>query len=307
MDKLAVIMLAGLLLASTGCGSTSQAPFVTYTSRAGSDNYSPHLYILDPTTRKSSAVGIPIPQNAAFVTFNRGATAVTYCYNGSNGLFDIFFMGTDGKEKQLTTNAFAVEPVFSPDGKTIAYVSIPGPNFVGVFTMNEDGSNQKPVYLPAANTGAPYFPEFSPDGKSLVFYVQVSTPGPQPGAPSASGWYRMALTDTLPTLVYATDTYWGPAVYSADGTKLLLTLYDGTRYNISSVNLDGTGLTALTSSTNADNFSPVPFKGQILFNRWNKANSTWDIYAMDQAGTNQAQVVSSTTNTLLYLIDAYFP
>ena len=115
----------------------------------------------------------------------------------------------------------------------------------------------------------------------------------------------MGLNDTAPTLVYAPNSWWGPAVFSHDGSKLLLTMWDGNRDNISSVNLDGSNLTALTTSTDTDNFSPVPYKNLIVFNRYNSDTSSWDIYAMNQDGTNQAPV-HSTANTWETLLDSYW-
>ena len=115
----------------------------------------------------------------------------------------------------------------------------------------------------------------------------------------------MGLHDTAPTLVYAPNSWWGPAVFSHDGTKLLLTMWDGNHDNISSVNLDGSNLTALTTSTDTDNFSPVPYKNVIVFNRYNSDTSSWDIYRMNQDGTNQA-LVHTTANTWETLIDSYW-
>jgi Tol biopolymer transport system component len=323
------------ILALTGCGTDASSPLVTYVARASSDD-APHLFTLNETTQKSTAVAIPIPTNALYVAANGSATAVTYCYDGSNG-YDIFYMGTDGKEKQLTTGADACESVFSPDGKTIAFVSGQSGD-LQVFTMNVDGTNQKVLYAPPAGTLNQFYPEFAPDGKSIVFYVEmINGPGagghlgrsnrqgqswprawsglskaavhgsihPEIATPSQNGWYTMALTDIAPTLVYATTSWWGPAVYSVDGKKILMTIYDGNKDNISSVNLDGTGLTPLTTSTVTDNFSPVPYKNVILFNAWNSDNSSWDIYVMDQTGANQT-LVSSTTNTWETLLDSYW-
>jgi Tol biopolymer transport system component len=82
-------------------------------------------------------------------------------------------------------------------------------------------------------------------------------------------------------------------------------MWDGTQDNIFSVNLDGTALTPLTTSTDTYNFSPVAYKNLILFNRYNSATSSWDIYAMDQNGGNQV-LIHSTDNTWETLIDAYW-
>lgn len=115
----------------------------------------------------------------------------------------------------------------------------------------------------------------------------------------------MALTGTTPTLAYAVTNWWGPAVYSTDGKKLLTSHYDGTQWNVFSVNLDGSGLTPLTIATDTYSISAVPNRNLILFSRNNSTNSSSDIYAMDQAGANQA-LVSSTASTTEYLIDSYW-
>jgi Tol biopolymer transport system component len=115
----------------------------------------------------------------------------------------------------------------------------------------------------------------------------------------------MALTGTTPTLAYAVTNWWGPAVYSTDGKKLLTSHYDGTQWNVFSVNLDGTGLTPLTTETSTYSLSAVANKGLILFSRHNAANSSYDIYLMDQTGANQT-LVSSTASTTEYLIDSYW-
>ncbi len=336
MKKLVLTLAAlmAIVIASTGCGSDSTTPLVTYIARGQTDN-TPHLFTLSGAMATPTAVSIPIPASTWFVASNATATAVTYGRSDNAGE-DVFFMGTDGTEKQLTTDGASLDSVFSPDGKTIAYVD-EAAGGDQIFTMNSDGSNQTPIYAPSSSTAYAYFPEFSPDGKSLVFYVQISngpnaqthrpamlrpssgpqlprdhsktlgrgSSHPQVAGPSASGWYKMALTDTTPTLVYAVSNAWGPAVYSADGKGLLLTIYDGTEWNVSSISLDGTALTALTTSTDEPDFSPVPYKNLILFNRYNNTSSSFDIYTMDQTGGNQV-LLNSTASTYETLIDAYY-
>lgn len=328
MKKLVITLAAALIIATTGCGD-SKSPILTYVARSNSDN-TPHLFTLNEATKTPTEVSISIPTDAYYVASNSDATAVTYCRNGSSG-YDIFVLGTDGVEHQLTTAADACESVFSPDGKTIAYVSYQNSGYL-VYTMNVDGSNQQPVYSTDSSTWL-FYPEFSADGKSLVFYVETSGPYAAQHRSSAkrspwlmqarhvktpvhantasgitsSGWYTMALTDSAPTLVYATTEWWGPAVFSGDGNKLLFTQYDGTTDNIFSVNLDGSGLTPLTTSTDSNtyNFSPVPYKNLIVFNQNNQTGSSWDIYVMNQDGTNP-QLLHSTADTSETLLDSYW-
>ncbi len=327
MKKLVITLAAALIIATAGCGD-SKSPILTYVARSTSDN-APHLFILNEATKTPTAVQISIPSDALFVASNSNATAVAYCRNGSSG-WDIFLMGTDNVEHELTTGADACESVFSPDTKTIAYVSCATDCLI--MTMNVDGTNQKAVYTPPAGTAQSFYPEYSADGKSLVFYVDA-TGGPSAQNRSAasrspwfaqarhvrtgvhpatasgvtsSGWYAMALTDSAPTLVYATTSLRGPAVLYGDGSKLLLTQNDGTTFNIFSVNLDGSGLTPLTASTDSSiwEFSPVPYKNLIVFNQSNPANSSWDIYVMNPDGSNP-QLIHSTANTSETLLDSY--
>ena len=327
----AILLITAFTIATSGCGSSSSTPLITYVARPNSSG-APQLFTLTGTTATPTAVSIPIPTNAQFVSSNSTATAVTYCYDSQvSGNYDIFLMGMDGVEHELTTDADACESVFSPDGKTIAYVSDQGENGFSIYTMNVDGSNQTALYSPGSDTAAAFYPEFSPDGKSLVFYVVlegcncltqhhgnsrasgwmqqrrgqarsgIHRTAKTQVAPSASGWYVMALTEATPTLSFATTDWWGPAVFSSDGTKLLLTINDA----ISSVNIDGTGMTPLTTNAGVDSFSPVPYGNLILFNQMDETNSSWDIYVMDQSGNNPTLVVS-TANTDDTLIDAYW-
>jgi Tol biopolymer transport system component len=335
MKKLAVTLAAAMMMiiALTGCGTDSNAPLLTYVARASSDSYAPHLFILNATTQQSTAVAIPIPANAFHVASNRDATKVVYARNNTTG-YDIFLMGKDGIEKQLTTGLEAWAPTFSPDGKTIAFYNYLSSSS-SIVTMNLDGSNQKALYGTASGAYS-YYPQFSPDGKSVSFFLYVSgcncasqhrqgaaeeasrlhaqnshpaaavraSVGTQVATPT-TGWYTMALTATTPTLAYAVTNWWGPAVYSTDAKKLLMTHYDGTQWNVFSVNLDGTGLTPLTTITDTSSLSAVPNKNLIVFDRYNSAASSRDIYVMDQTGANQT-LVSSTASTTEYLIDSYW-
>jgi Tol biopolymer transport system component len=334
MKKFIITLAALAIIATTGCGTDSTSPLITYVARASSDSYAPHLFILNATTQQSTAVAIPIPTTAFHVASNRDATKVVYTRYNTTG-YDIFLMGKDGVEKQLTTGLDAWAPAFSPDGKTIAFYSYLSSSS-SIVTMNLDGSNQTALYGTASGVYA-YYPQFSPDGKSVSFFLYVSgcncasqhrqgaaeeasrlhaqnshhavpvhaSVGAQIATPT-TGWYTMALTDTTPTLAYATTNLWGPAVYSADGKKLLMTILSTNNYyNISSINLDGTGLTPLTTDFTTESVSAVANKNLILFSRYNSTNSSYDIYVMDQTGANQT-LVNSTASTTEYLIDSYW-
>ncbi len=325
MKKFAITLAAVMAIALplTGCGSDS-TPLITYVARGSSDS-TPHLFTFSGTTGTPTAVTIPIPSSAWYVASNNTATQVVY-YRQDDAGYDLYLMGTDGTEKQLTTDGRSWGASFSPDGKTIAYVDYTnGPD--QIYVMNADGSNQHALFAPT--TDAALVPAFSSDGKSLVFYVATDEDlaanvqshnrhvlvgarrttqrlaQPQIADPSQDGWYTMALTDTAPTLVYATEGWWGPAAFTTDGTKLLFTMYDGNQDNIFSVNLDGSSLTPLTTGTTTYSFSPVVYKNQIFYNQSNSTSQSWDIYVMDETGANQT-LVNSTADTYEGLLDAFY-
>ena len=122
--KLAIALATALMIVTIGCGD-SKSPLLTYVARSNSDN-APHLFTLNEAKQQSTAVSISIPSDAIFVAANSDASAVTYSRDGDSG-WDIYLMGTDGVEKQLTTGADAFASVFSPDGKTIAFMPAVSP------------------------------------------------------------------------------------------------------------------------------------------------------------------------------------
>jgi TolB protein len=63
------------------------------------------------------------------------------------------------------------DPVLSPDGKRIAFTG-EAPGGVTVFVMDADGSHRQQVVHEAIPWGA-VFPDWSPDGKSLVYAFKV--------------------------------------------------------------------------------------------------------------------------------------
>src|SRR5258708_27364422 len=126
--------------------------------------------------------------------------------------------------------------MFSRNGKRIGFDSYLA-GCSSIVTMNLDGTNQTALYGTTSGLYA-YYPQFSPDGKSVSFFLYVSgcncapqhrqsaaevasrlhaqnshpaAPvhayvGAQAATPSTTGWYTIALTDTTPTFAYADTT-----------------------------------------------------------------------------------------------------
>jgi TolB protein len=93
---------------------------------------------------------------------------------------DIYLMDQDGSNKQkIISNAGA--PVWSPDGRTIAYVSKGVTNTPQIFVSSFDGSDVKQLTstaLESWDSGYPNFgnhsPQWTPDGKQIVYVSEIN-------------------------------------------------------------------------------------------------------------------------------------
>ncbi|HUB98277.1 MAG TPA: hypothetical protein VMS11_00475 [Solirubrobacterales bacterium] len=87
-----------------------------------------------------------------------------------------------GEETRLTENAFEdVNPVFSPDGKSIAFGQVVGHDHGSVAVIPTDGSGERKV----TSTGREYpDPDYAPSGRSIAFIGEI---------PHAKGGYESAI------------------------------------------------------------------------------------------------------------------
>jgi Tol biopolymer transport system component len=89
------------------------------------------------------------------------------------GYRDIYVMDSDGQNQiNLTTNTFGHHPSWSPDGKSIAYMS-----HGGVWVMKADGSVKQNI---SHGTTRDSEPVWSPDGQWIAFTrTAKNPPGPE--------------------------------------------------------------------------------------------------------------------------------
>jgi Tol biopolymer transport system component len=103
-----------------------------------------------------------------------------------------------GKPTRLTENTIEdANPVFSPDGRSIAFGEVSPSRRGTVQIIRTDGTNQRPL----TSTGLEYpDPDYSPSGRSLVFVAQLPSAHPYDNAlytVNASGAARQLLTSRL--------------------------------------------------------------------------------------------------------------
>ena len=123
---------------------------------------------------------------------------IAFCYKG-----DIYVVNaTGGKAQQITTNAaYDVNPVWSPDGKQIAFATDRNGNF-DIYLVAAQGGVAKRITTNSA-TEIPL--AFSPDGKEIYFSAQIQKAAEN--VQFASGWitelYKVSTEGGRPEQVVA--------------------------------------------------------------------------------------------------------
>ena len=128
----------------------------------------------------------------------------------------------------------ASDPVWSPDGRKIAFVRLN--TRLGVYVVNADGSGMR--NLTPKPMGAAYAaPAWSPDGRKIAFASERDG-NSEIYLMNADGSGQRRLTRNL---AYDGDPAWSP-----DGQKITFVSNRDGRYEVYVMNADGSGQRSLT-------------------------------------------------------------
>jgi TolB protein len=188
---------------------------------------------------------------------------------GTDGELQIDVCNADGGERKTLVphKAFEESPRWSPDGKTIAWVSTRGKN-PDIYTVDSDGKNLKQL------TNDPAFdnnPSWSPDGKQIAF-CSTRHGNFEIYMMQSDGSAVRRLTD------HPKMDYW-PA-WSPDGKRIAFTSNRDGNYEIYVMDADGTNVRNVTNHAAWDNFaawSPDGSRLAFISNR----GGTYEIYVVE--------------------------
>lgn len=205
---LLVVALSSLLLVATECASEDDGPFLrqfisdhpnVHWSADGSHIvFSTDAAVFTYDLNTSHAVRVmghtdsdddyragfefapalsPDGKRLIFVTYRHSPSFLKQIRGHRNKSLEIVVADLDGSNyERLTDDSwFDAWPVFSPDGKQIAFLSDREGNDMGIYVMNADGSDQRRVTPPHL---APVFqrPAWFPTGDRLAFLAEPDTP-----------------------------------------------------------------------------------------------------------------------------------
>jgi Tol biopolymer transport system component len=197
-----------------------------------------------------------------------------------DGVDHIYVMDANGSNvAQWTTGAYADRwPTWAPDGHTLAFVQFDGDRSLGLFAVDEGGTNQRQILTDFVLT-----PDWSPDGSSIALACIYPT-----------GICVVNADGTGLTYLTTTADWDGDPDWSPDGTRIAFTRDEETLNYVYAMNADGSGLIRLTDRAYSQEPTWSADASQIGFATDRDGN--WEIYRMKADGSGQTNLTNHAAN-----------
>ena len=224
--------------------------------------------------------------NEYYTSFGKKLVAFSADVSGNKDS-DIHTASPDGSGiRRLTRDAKDnTAPAFSPDGKSIAFMSTRDGGKFQIYVMRSDGSGARPLTNDQAV--AHCNPQWSPDGKRIVYYTDIGDKKDQVWVMNADGSGKKLLTGGIGHNIF-------PG-WSADGKRVIFSssnrdggegsFVDGSYLYL--INADGSGLAPL--GTIKSFFARFSHDGKRLAYISGKFPST-SIYVANADGSGAVQI-----------------
>ena len=189
-------------------------------------------------------------------------------------------LGTPGSEKQITFgDADHEDPVWSPDGRKIAYLLVKDGKKV-VHLMNPDGSASEPVTPP---TQSAIHPSFTPDGKAILYSTDDDL---RPPAKNQSDIYRIELATKRVSRLISGGVNTFP-VMSPDGRTIAYRKIIGDMNSeVFLAGADGSNPRNLTNHWTFEGWPQWSPDGKTIAFAGNRGNAGYQIFLMNPDGSN---------------------
>jgi Tol biopolymer transport system component len=236
----------------------------------------------------AAVIAASMPVSSAQALSTNGLIAFRTDRSGRGEIFTMDASGGSLTNLTRSANVQDLDPAWSPDGSTIAFVRrVEQTRKPDLFLMNANGRGR--IRLTATQV-AERGPAWSPDGTMIAFSSRTSPSGPfRIFVMSAEGGGRTKLT-THPVGTYDANPAWSP-----DGTRILFeSNRDGGFPELYVMNADGTRQVALTFNGYVDASAAwSPDGTKIAFLRCCPDGSN-EIYTMNADGSSEVNLTETT-------------
>ncbi|TAI49209.1 amidohydrolase [Flagellimonas allohymeniacidonis] len=176
----------------------------------------------------------------------------------------------NGKPKRLTNGTdFEFEPAFSPDGKTIAFVTWNDQELGSIYKIPTTGGTMTPL---TSEKGIYRTPSFSPDGKKLVYRKEPGNSDQGISFAKNTGLYLMNSDGSNKKWISDEGEY---PLFTKDGQRIFYQTggyyFGNLTKQLKSVNLNGKDEKAHVKSKYANRLVPSPDNKWIAFTHLHKA------------------------------------